>query len=159
MIHNIYIYPTRRHGLKLYLNGKRSVLESGESRLSVGAVLRKLRRLKERREEKRRAKLLERRRELAEAYEVRKLDALVKACEIEEKWRRRGLSLEDLLFYGEWSGLAAAEGLPAEDLFFDSRDWANLMWLANMPDDGSVSACKILLTSANCRSKKVLDAA
>ena len=70
----------------------------------------------------------ERRREFAEAYGVRdRLDALMKACEIEEKWQRHGLSLGDLLFYGEWSGLAAAEGLPVEDLFFDSRDWANLM--------------------------------
>lgn len=105
-------------------------------------MLRRLRRAGRGRGE---AELLEKRRELTEAYGVRdRLDALVKACEIEEKWRRRGLSLEDLLFYGEWSGLAAAEGLPAEDLFFDSRDWANLMWLAGMPDDGSVSACEEL---------------
>ena len=108
-------------------------------------MLRKLRRLREGRGERGRGESLERRRELAEAYGVRgRLDALAKACEIERKWRRRGLSLGDLLFYGEWSGLAAAEGLPVEDLFFDSRDWMNLMWLAGMPDDGSVSACEAL---------------
>lgn len=107
---------------------------------SVDAVLRKLLRPRRGRTGHDRG-----RQELAQVYGVRsRLEALVKACEIEERWRRRGLSLRDMLFYGEWSGLAAAEGLPFEDLFFDSRDWMNLMWLAGLPDDGSVSACEAL---------------
>ncbi len=86
-----------------------------------------------------------RRARLARAYGVSsRLGSLEKACRIEEKWRRRGLSLRELLYYGEWSGLAAAEGLPSEEPFFDSRDWANLVWLAGLLVDGSVSACEAL---------------
>lgn len=66
---------------------------------------------------------------------------LERMCAIERKWEARGISLDDLLFYGEHSGIAYREiGDLWEEAFFDAAEWIDLAGKAGVEG----SACREL---------------
>lgn len=74
------------------------------------------------------------------------MELLEEACSIEEKWRRRGITMAELMELAESSLEAYHMGLDPEEVFFDYHEWENLLHEAGVENPGParISACELL---------------
>lgn len=89
--------------------------------------------------------------ETREIGEDERLSLLREACEIIEYWRGRlGLTAEDIVFYGEHSGLALEEfGDLWVDLFHDGKRLVEIAWKLGMQYREIEEECKKVKTSTS----------